>query len=199
MSQVSGVGARRVSAEGTRVSRAEFRANVERLLELERSGGPKVVFVHEPERCSVTIEQLDRVVARADAERVDFVIAPRRLLTWILPAPERVDFRGRRVTWRGKPALSFEPDARFPGYAEADAVMPVAELRDDLEKLRELKESLDGILAGLPEDALEYEDLFGNASPDDVFRDNCHLTPLGARLAGKAIAKAALEALRREQ
>jgi hypothetical protein len=46
----------------------------------------------------------------------------------------------------------------------------------------------------LPDENLDYRDLFGGAQPAAVISDNSHLTSFGARLAGQAIAT---EALRR--
>jgi len=188
-------GARQASVEGKRVSLEEFRENVENLRELERAGGPKVIFVREPEQCRLTIGQLEQVVGRAEEERVECICAPLRLLTWIVPAPEGIDLTGRIVMREGKSTLRFAPDPRYSDYGESECVWTVERLRADLLELKELKRSLDERLALLPDGSLGYRDLFGDTPAHEVFADNCHIKALAARLAGERIARAAIEAL----
>jgi len=189
-------GIRRVSAEGTRVSAAEYRANVERLMEMERSGGPRVIFVHEPERCGKTLKQLEFVVARAEAVHAEYVFAPQRVLSWIAPAPDGMDLRGRRIIHEGRPALVISADPRFPGCEEVDIGDRLEAVRDVVDTLRDLKKNFDRIVACLPAGKLGYRDLFGAAPPAEIFADNCHLTPRGAWIAGGALAQEALERTR---
>jgi hypothetical protein len=189
-------GIRETGVEGTRVSRAEFRANVQTLIDRERAGGPRVVFVREPECCDLTIAQMERVLARAEEENVVAVTGPEVLLSWISPAPEVADLTGHRITRRSRPVLRFRPIPGRAGYDRVDHYLPLAHLREDLELLRTLKRRLDERLDGLPEGSLGYEDLFGSAPPSVVFSDNCHLTVEGARLAGRAIADEVLRRLR---
>jgi lysophospholipase L1-like esterase len=184
--------ARAATVEGTRVSEEEFRANVGRLRKLEARGGPKVIFVHEPECVAVTIGQLRRVVARAREMQVQTVIGPRQLLSWVIPAPPGADLTGSPWPFRGRPAIRFAPLPGVVGYSESDQVMEIGALRSDLEMLEELKRNFDRLLSNLPADSLTYEDFFGDRRPDEVFIDNCHLSVLGARLVGAKMAATAL-------
>lgn len=196
------VAAQRAAAEGTRATVDDFRAAVERLGELERSGGPKAVFVREPERCAVTIAQLERVVARAEEEDVKLVFGPARLLRWVVPAPEGADLAGTRITAKtgtGEdiPAIVFAADATLgPDYGEIGPAKPLEVIRADLEALRRRKAALDRLSAELPASSLGYDDLFPGVPPDRVFMDNCHLSPEGARRAAKSLAKVVLESVR---
>lgn len=184
---------RRSSRESSRVSRAEYRANVERLLELERSGGPRVIFVREPECLGVTMAQLETVVAQAEAAGVEVVHAPTRLLQWIAPAPACADLRGRVV--RKGTAIRFPPSPEMAGYDRVDKERRLDEIRADLELLRERKAVFEGLIEALPADSLDYEDLFGEAPLHLVLTDNCHLSPRGAVLAAAAIARRAVAEL----
>jgi lysophospholipase L1-like esterase len=187
-------GVRSSAVEGTRVSREEYRANVERLLDIERDGGPRVIFVREPEICSVTIGQMERVVARAEEVGADLVVAPKRLLWWITPAPRDADLVGHTIRLNGQKAIRFEPKSDHPAYWIADVQVPLTTVRESLDELRALKRNFDRIVSGLPENCLTARDLFGDATDEQVFSDNCHLTPFGACVVGKAMAK---EVLRR--
>lgn len=188
--------ARAVVAEGTRVSEEEFRANVAFFEEVEAAGGPEVIFVHEPEQADLTIAQMERILARAEEVGADHMIGPGPLLSWILPAPPDADFTGTRCQWHGEPAIVFDPfphSPRDPNYE-----MLTTDVRSDYEMLKLLKRNFDRILSNLPEDRIGYADLFGDHRPEEVFQDNCHLSPLGARLAGKRMAREAIRrALRR--
>ncbi|MEN8150540.1 MAG: SGNH/GDSL hydrolase family protein [Planctomycetota bacterium] len=189
-------GVRRSTAEGTRVSRAEYRQHVERLSDLDRAGGPKVIFVHEPERCNQTIAQLKHVVASAEQRGAEVILAPTRLLSWIIPVPDGYLVSGRRTTHRGRPAILFPADPRFPGCEKVDLAAEYEMVRENLESLVRQKANFDRLLKALPQESVRYRDLFGGASPEEVFMDNCHLTPFGSRLAGAALAKIALERAR---
>jgi lysophospholipase L1-like esterase len=175
-------------AEGTRVSRAEFRRNVERMQDLERGGGPQVIFVREPECIDVTLHELGSVVRRAEQEGAELIYAPQSLLDWISPDPVGSDLIGQRATYRDRPAILFQPD-------RADTLRELADVRADYELLLSRKKAFDEILVGLPADSLTAEDLFGDPPPGRVFADNCHVTPLGARLAGEALAREVIRRL----
>ncbi len=181
-------GVRQVGAEGTRVSRAEFRANVERLLEFDHAGHPHVIFVREPECMDVTLNEFRCMVSRAEHEGAEIIVAPESMLSWISPDPMGSDLIGQRCTFEGRPAIVFQPD-------RADTAKELGDVRRLLELLTERKRAFDAIVAGLPEDSLTAADLFGNPPPGRVFADNCHVTVLGARLAGTALARETLRRL----
>jgi lysophospholipase L1-like esterase len=183
-------GIRSRSVEGTRVSRAEFAETVRLLRDDARAGGPQVVFVREPECLSLTIAQMECVLRRAEEAGAEIVIGPKPLLSLFRPFTTGTDFRGVSYRHADGPAIRFFPELDVP----VDAIT-VEGFRTDLEWTRELKENLDGILAGLPEDSLDYDDFFGPRPPTQVFEDNCHLSPLGARLVGRRLARAVIEAL----
>ena len=129
-------------------------------------------------------------LARAEEEGVEVLEGPLMLLGWIEPAPDGADFTGSR--------LSDGSAIRFQEDLPADVRMAVAELRADIDRLREHKEAFDRLLEGLPESKLTYADLFGETPRVEVFIDNCHLMPLGAELAGAALAEAVLRVMREE-
>ncbi len=181
-------GVRGICAEGTRVSRSEFRQGVERLLELDQKGRPRVIFVREPECIGVTLGELQAVVERAEQEGAEIILGPRSLLSWISPDPVGADLIGRRTTCGGRPAIVFQPD-------RADTSAYLVDVRRDYEMLRERKRVFDEFLSELPKDSLTADDLFGVRPPGRVFGDNCHVTDLGARLAGAALAEEALRRL----
>jgi lysophospholipase L1-like esterase len=189
-------GARSAAAEGTRVSAAEYRANVETLLRREREGGPRVIFVHEPEQCATALAQLRHVLARAEEVDAELVFGPQRLLTWITPVPAQMDLTGRPALREDRRAIVFDADSRFWGCERVDTKFTVPEVRASIEILANLKTNFDRITAGLPKDALTYHDLFGTTPPEEVYIDNCHLTPLGSRLAGQALAARVIIACR---
>jgi hypothetical protein len=87
----------------------------------------------------------------------------------------------------GTQAIHFQPD-------HPCVVGRVDHIREDLRMLRDRKRAHDAMMGCLPEGNLDYQGLFGSTPPTEVISDNSHLTILGARLAGEAIAK---EALRR--
>jgi hypothetical protein len=184
------------ASEGTRVSREEFREHVRTLVELDRAGGPRVVFVREPECCDLTIAQMERVVARAEEAGVDAVLAPRVLLWWVAPAPPDADLVGTVVEREGRSVLRFRARPGTPGYDRVDLLLTLDEVRADLERLRSLKRNLDRHLEELPAGSLDDTSLFGEEPPRRVFSDNCHLTRVGAQLAGQAISREVLRRLR---
>jgi lysophospholipase L1-like esterase len=187
---------RQSASEGTRVSRKEFREAVQSLVEIDGTPGPRVIFVREPECCDLTISQLERVVARAEEEGVDAVAGPGALFAWIAPAPAEADLTGTRITRKSKPVLRFRPQPGRRGYDRVDRFMSLDGLRVDLEHLQGMKQALDRLLEALPEESLDYDALFGDASAHQVFVDNCHLSAVGAKLAGQAIAEEVLRLLR---
>jgi lysophospholipase L1-like esterase len=192
---------RQAGTEGTRVSRAEFEEAVRGFLALQEQGGPQTIFVREPHRLGTTREQLARVVAQADKARVEVVYGPHRLLSWVVPAPPGADLEGQRVSVpleNGKTVsgLLFPADASLaPGYEEVNHGRTVEELRADLQMLSDLERNLDRLLDTLPKGSLTFEDLFGSRTPEQVFTDNCHLSPYGARIAGRRLAERILEIL----
>jgi lysophospholipase L1-like esterase len=170
------------SGDGRRVSVEEFRGAVKRLVEESRAGGPFPVFVRAPERMSLTIRQLEAVLARAEATGAVTLAGPRKLFSPSCPAWEGVDLVGRFVPTEEEPALVFD-------RPNADAMSDPPTVRSDLSRLKAQKERLDLLLAELPETALGYEELFGDRPHYEVFHDNCHLSPPGAALAGEALAR----------
>ena len=174
-------------AEVRRVSVEDFASAVSRFREMERNGGPKVIFVRFPERMETTISEFELMLLRAKREGVAFVAGPVSLLLPAAPADEGTDLTGEVVVPEGERVLVYDPE-------KAEASLPVEILEEELGKLRDLKRALVERLALLPEDSLGYADLFGDTPPAKVFNDNCHLTALGAALAGRALGR---EILRR--
>ncbi|MHC5043469.1 MAG: SGNH/GDSL hydrolase family protein [Planctomycetota bacterium] len=186
------VGTRSAASGARRVSPEEFRAAVQRLRDGARSGGPAPVFVRCPESMARTISELGTVVAQAEQEGVTFVIGHKMLLSPVVPAMEGTRLTGRVVVAPEGRALLF---AEGPG----STTRTLAEVKADLGQLRALKQALDGLMPTLPETSLGYADLFGAAAPGSIFKDNCHLEPFGARLAGQAVARAVLRIVRAER
>jgi lysophospholipase L1-like esterase len=173
------------ATDARRVSLDEFRGAVRRLAEGIDSGGPRPVFVRYPERTARTIEQLEAVVARAEAVGAAHLVGPHRLLSPVVPALEGTDLTGEPARTERGPGMVFE-------RRRADSTRTLAEVKADLAMLQALKKALDLRLSELPEASLRYEDLFGDAAPESILSDNCHLTARGARLAGEAVAGALL-------
>jgi lysophospholipase L1-like esterase len=173
-------------SDARRVSRDEFREAARDLIENARSGGPRPIFVRYPERTARTIAELETVVGWAETLGAKFVVGPHRLLSPVVPAIEGADLLGKSARTEQGPAVVFEE-------RRADSTRPLAEVKADLAMLQALKKSLDLRLAELPGESLGYEDLFGNAAPESILSDNCHLTARGARLAGEAVARVLLK------
>jgi lysophospholipase L1-like esterase len=186
------VGTPRTASDVRRVSPSEFREAVQRLLAGARSGGPAPLFVHYPESTAQTISELATVVARAEEAGATLVIGHPRLLSPWVPALEGTDLAGRAVRTPEGPAILFTDGS-------AGTARTLAAVRADLVRLQALKRGLDALMLALPENSLGYEGLFGDAAPASVFTDNCHLNPHGARLAGRALARAVLRIVREER
>jgi len=175
-------GTRRAVVDADRVSPVRFRQSIDALLEAERAGGPRVVFVRFPERMARTLDQMERLLARVRAAGVDFAIGSQRLLSPHSPVDGHRDFTGRPVDLKEGSALEF-------GRCPNPTVRPVADIEEAVENLRTRVHSFGELMALLPPGSLEYDDLFGGAAPGQVFTDNCHLSEEGARLAGQALAE----------
>jgi len=186
------VGTPRTASDVRRVSRSEFREAVQRLLAGARSGGPAPLFVRYPEMTAQTVSELATVVTRAEEAGAALVIGHSRLLSPWVPALEGTDLTGRAVRTREGPAILFADGM-------ADTTRTLAAVKADFVRLRDLKRELDALMPALPENSLGYEDLFGDAAPAWVFTDNCHLSPHGADLAGRALARAVLQIVREER
>jgi lysophospholipase L1-like esterase len=171
------VSARRGIGEETRVSAGDFREAVERL----EATVPETVFVRYPERTGQTIRELSRILARAEELRVRWIMGPGITLTPLAPAPKGFDLWGARVETDGGPTL------RLSGPGPIDRMTPDV-LARDLGRLEQLYANFEKLMELLPANSPGSEDLFGGADGDDVFTDNCHLTPRGARLAAEALA-----------
>ena len=172
------------AADQTRVPAPEFAQIVEHFRELERrEGKPRLIFVRFPERMYDTLVQLRRLVEIARAAEADEICAPAVLLLPYSPAPdsmlqrhETVDRRGRRVTVFGDPAA-------------ATHTLSVDDVAVRAARLERWHSSLEELLTFLPADAVTPEELFADLAPDEIYVDNCHLTPLGARYAAEALAE----------
>jgi len=174
--------------DATRASIEDYAAAVERLKALEAGGGPQVIFVRYPERLDTTIAQLSRVVERAEAEGVEWVVGPAALLFPFTPAPDGADLVGRVV--RGPKGR----ELRFDGLDTFR--QSVGTVRDDLEDLRAWKRGLAARRALLPGGSPGAEELFGSARPAAVLLDNCHLTPQGCWQAAQGIGARIISRLR---
>jgi len=181
-------GARRTTVAGERVSLDEFADHIETLRNREREGGPRVIFVRSPERIETTAGQLDRIVARAREEGVEKVAGPARLFNPVVPALRATDLEGTRLDAPDGSALVFQPD-------RANAIRDVADIAADLARLRAWKAALDDRMALLPESSLDGHALLGDVDPQMAYSDNCHLSDVGCRRAGEAIAKVILEVI----
>jgi lysophospholipase L1-like esterase len=186
------VGTPRAVSGARRVSPEEFRDTVQRLRDGAGSGGPTPVFVRFPESMAQTISELDTVVAQAEKVGATLVIGHEMLLSPVVPAAEGTGLAGRPIRTLEGPAILF---AKGPG----STTRTLAAVKADLVQLRALKQALDVLIPALPETGLGYADLFGAATPGSVFKDNCHLKPYGARLAGQALARAVLRIVRAQR
>jgi len=161
----------------SRVGVEEYAERVERL-----GGEGSTVFVRYPHRLPETIRDFETLVRRAEEEGVEKVWGPDVLLSAQAPAPASVDRVGVRTRIGNEEGVLF-------GGPRPEAAATLAYLRTNLARLRSLRENLDARLARLPEGSLDASALFGAAAPEEVFSDNCHLSPRGAALAAEALAR----------
>jgi lysophospholipase L1-like esterase len=174
-----------VSPDVRRVSVEEFAGIAE---SIAREFGDRAVFVRSPERIDTTIAQLREIIRQANEAGVRQIFGPFDTLIPWTPAQYTKTLKGELRRVNGEPTLVYQLEL-------ASRLTTIDDLRQDLGLLTRLKEELDDRLATLPEGSLGYEDLFGEEPPRHVFNDNCHLTPVGAELAAKAIAEKILKAV----
>ncbi len=175
--------------ESLRVSPEEFGDIVRELSRRAEDGGPVVLFIRCPTTLNLAIDQLQRVIPRAEEEGVDMVYGSRALLSAIISASPDTDLVGQRLVVNGKESLVFSPE-----HVELGA--EVERLKSDLKALDKMRRALQASLATLPPDSVDATELFGTVPCHEFFLDNCHLSALGARLAGESLARIIEERLR---
>ena len=175
-----------------RVTPEQFARTVEDITRRASDGGPVPVFVRTPNRLALTASQLRAVLRRGEEERAQRIYGPLALLSPIGPAEPGVDLVGRKVAVKGQagPALLFGPDP-----PEADSTLEA--VRTNLDIAESTATALETILAKLPPDSVTGEEMYPGIPPREIFIDNCHLTPLGTRLAARTLAERIATALAR--
>jgi len=176
-------------ADLRRVSTQEFADIVNELQLREVDGGPQVLFVRCPNTLDLTIDQLSRVISRAEEEGVDMVYGSYPLLSANLAAAPDTDLIGQRLVVNQEESLVFSPD-------QVELGAEVRRLKGDLKALEKMRSALQASLATLPPDSVDATQIFGTAPRHEFFLDNCHLSPLGARLAGESLARIIEERLK---
>ncbi len=165
-----------------RVSPELFGELVRNLQAKAAEGGPQVLFIRCPNLLDLAVTQKERVVARAEQEGVDRVCGPFRLLSPLNAAPPGSDLLGHRERQDGEPVLVFDGEV-------VDILGEVETLKENLEFLKGVRSALKLNLLTLPADALTPGQVFGAAPRYEFFIDVCHLSPLGAQMAGRSLAR----------
>jgi lysophospholipase L1-like esterase len=171
-----------IRGDGSRASPADARAAVERLAADAARGGPTTIYVRCPSRLAEKLAGLATIEATTRACRATRVAGSFDALSQYVPSGRAATLLERVVEEEGGRTAVL---GQGRGVRET---ISVEELRRRRAAVARWSANVERQCAELPPGALEWKDLFGDAAPDDVVTDNCHMSAEGCRRAAEALA-----------